>query len=244
MPQRTLLTIIVLLLFFAILAVCNKEKQKIVIPPSKIEELIRSINENNAKVRSISYPEISCSRVNSTLFYEKPSRIQITSNFLGSKESEIFSDENTFWFWLKSFDPKSVYFCEREKIHLTRVINPLRPELLVRLVCLDEIPSDAKLVPLEGYCELVVQEETYLRKLVLKDRVTRQTFYKDGEEVFLVDFVSVQNVDGIIVPKQIKLSWKKENISMTMDMGTPLINTNVPPIKMPYGLKKINLEGY
>jgi len=244
MPQRTLLTIVVLLIFFATLAVCNKKKQNVAISSSKIGELIYSINNNNAKVKSILYPEISCSRAKSTLFYEKPSRIQITSTFLGGKESEVFSDEKTFWFWLKSFDPNSVYFCNRENIHLTRVINPLRPDLLVRLAGLDEIPSDAKLVLMEGYYEVFVQEEAYLRKLVLKDRLTRQTFYKDGEEVLIVDFVSMQDIDGIVVPKQIKLSWKKENISMTMDMGTPLINTNVPPIKMPYGLKKINLEGY
>lgn len=239
--SRILLAFIFLLSLLLILSFGKKQQPKELF--LKNNEIIESINNNNLKVKSIFYPKINCNGVKSSLFYEKPSRIQITSTLFGNSESELFSDEKLFWFWIRSFDANSVYFCERSNVHLTRVINPLRPEILSKVLGLDEIPSDAVVKQIGGYFEVLLLQDGYFRKIIIEDRITKQIFYKNEQAILSVDFVSVQEVDSIWVPKEIKLFWHSENMHLKMSMGTPQINIDVAPTKMP-NLKKINLEDY
>lgn len=207
-------------------------------PDQQINNLntINQINEQNSRINSISC-DLTSEITNSYFFYCKPDKVILNTYFLKREESKIASDGKTYWFWIKKFNNKSVYYCRTIKIDDTRVIDPLKPNLIKSLICIDEIPLDSK-IKLSDEIEVEFKDGTYERKIIIyNNRIQEQHWFLVGSPI-----LSIYVLEHNEVPTLIKVLWHKENYSTKIRISNIQINPNKQQsFEMP-DLNKINLE--
>ena len=59
---------------------------------------------------------------------------------------EVGSDQKVIWFWSDSMVPKSLYFCDKEKIKQSRLKKIFYPNNLLCLFCVQELPLEKALL--------------------------------------------------------------------------------------------------
>ncbi|NBT57375.1 hypothetical protein EBT16_01180 [bacterium] len=221
------------------------------IPPVPIpdkEETIKQIidlNTANSHIFSMSC-SISSMGTRTEILYLKPNKIVATTvSPFGRKQAEVATDGKEYWFWMRDFDKDSVYHCPLSKVSTTRVVLPMRPNLVVSFLGVDEIRWDSMSVE-EGVARLSSSEED-LSKLVTFEggKITGVSYHRGETPEMTATFKSHQIIDGFEVPKVVNVSWHEQNSSFDLEIKDVLINIKNPPeIKMPEGMKKISLIGF
>jgi hypothetical protein len=212
------------------------------------EEVVGHIRDFNASVSSIK--SISCNvssiGAKTEVVYIKPSKVlAVTSSFFGRKQAEIGTDGRDYWFWMRDFDKESIYHCPLPKISSTRVVLPMRPDLITSALGVDEIIWESISVQ-EGVACLTRSEGDLVKCVLFKDdKMKGVTYHRDGLPMMTATFKSHQKIDGFEIPKEVNVFWHEENASLDFEMKNVVINTDEPPeIKMPEGMKKISLIGF
>jgi len=243
----------VLCLLLAIFLFARKEKSRETSPikgdvtRSEMAEIVEGINRRNSSIRSVLYRSIRSGRSSSTMFYGKPYNFITTTSFLGRKESEVASDKDLFWFWVRSFDAKSAYFCLREHVDATRMKAAMRADLLKSLVGIDEIDHARSSMSMEGgLMEVKIEELGYTKRLVLDSEKILEQHVSDGEvPVMSVEVLEFHSVMGTFLPKKARVAWHEEGFATTLDMEGLEINIKKEPqVGIPPGLGLVDLNGY
>jgi len=229
-----------LLAFFLILS--KMEGPARVPSEEEVFEHIRKFNASISAIKSISC-NVSAIGTKTEVVYIKPFRVlAVTSSFFGRKQAEVGTDGRDYWFWMRDFDKESIYHCPLSKISSTRVVLPMRPNLITSAFGVDEIMWESISIQ-EGVACLTCSEDDLVKCVLLRDdKVTGVTYYRDGLPMMTATFKSHQKIDGFEIPKEVNVFWHEENASLDFEIKNVVINTEEPPeIKMPSGMKKISL---
>jgi hypothetical protein len=220
--------------------------------PRKIEDnkltpsadSISQINAKNSSIKSVIYGEITgFSLSRSKLSYEKPDEFIAETYLLGKKRSEVASDGKNYWFWIESFDKDSLYFCQRDKIGITRVKPPLHPFVVQGLAWVDEIKPESYRVTEQGLVAALQESGVYSREVVTDgEKILEQHFFKEGLPVLSAKAHEFHEIEGFFLPKRMTLIWHEEGFSAEMSTDMVSINKKIPKVDMPRGLKMMNLE--
>lgn len=199
--------------------------------------IIKEINQTNSQIKSISC-ELSEDLTNSYLFYSKPNELILTTYFFNKQQSKLSSNGETYWFWIKKFDPDAVYHCRLSKIDETTVIDPLKPDLIKSILCIDEIPIEKSKIKISDQIEIYFKYKQYDRIVIIQDeRIKAQYWHLNNELILSIEVIRFEKI-----PTLIKVTWHKENYSTRIRLKNIKINAEeTADHKMP-DLKKINLE--
>jgi hypothetical protein len=214
---------------------------------SEMAEIVEEINRRNSSVSSVFYGNIRSGRSSSTMFYGKPYNFITITSFLGRKESEVASDKNLFWFWVRSFDAKSAYFCRREDVGVTRMKSAMRPDLLKGLVGIDEIDHEHSTMSMKGgLLEVRLEEFGYAKRIVLDSEKILEQHVSNGDiPVLSVEVVEFHSVMGTFLPKKARVSWHEEGFETMLEMEGLEVNIKKEPqVGIPSGLGLVDLNGY
>lgn len=192
-------------------------------------------NPNNPEIIDLKLNEVRCGK-SVVSIHANHEKIRVLICFLGSKEMEISADKKIFWFWSKSFDAKSIYYCNESKISQTRVRPFLYPCVLRSLICIEQKPK-------AGIASLGddLKRETF----IADDMVSKHIFYKGESAILTVIFLGFQKHGDLIFPKKARIIIHEEEISLDLEIGKVLLNTGEDiETKMPENFSRVNLESY
>lgn len=220
---------------------CGKRHATI---PSENEavEQVRKINSANSSVKSISC-KASAPGADIEILYAKPSMFIATTSYFGRKQAEVASDGVLYWFWIREFDRNSVYHCPLSRISSTRVTFPMRPKLIVSVLCVDELIYDSMSVDEEGTIRLWSKEEDLSKCVSIREgNISEIDYYFEKSPILNVKIMSHQRIDGVDLPKNVRIFWHDQKASTSAELKDIVLNgANPHSIKMPENLNKISL---
>lgn len=187
--------------------------------------------KNEIKIDDIQLDEIRCGRGKISVRFEAPGKMKVTISSFVTKEMEIAADDDIFWFWSRSFDENSVYYCATDKIAETRVRPFLYPFVLRSLI----LAEDGN------------QESDGIKRVtdVTEQRLRRHVFYKKEQPILTVLFLSFQKCENFVLPKKVRVTIHEEEMSFDLDIGKARLNTGeTVDTKFPEGLSRVNLDSY
>lgn len=198
-----------------------------------IKELIQKINEENKEIYSISC-NLSARYADFYWFYEKPNKVYFLTQVFKKDQAIVSSDGEIYWFWIKDFDSKHVYYCDLDKLQNTRVKSPLQPNLIKSLIFVDQIPLEAKIID----DEILFEQDGYSRVIKIEDmKITEQHWLLEGKSILSI-YTEHDNL-----PKRLRIIWHEEKQQIIVEVKKISTNPESPSQIMPK-LEKINLENY
>lgn len=238
--NTTLLSILIIFLFLIFFYVFTKKANKN--PNKQAGDIVLELekyNENISRIDSIFYESITSNTdlLRSNLYYKKNDTLFLES-FLIGKESEIGLKDGIYWFWIKKFDSKNVYYCPKKEILNTRIQSPLNPNLIKLMTTIDPITPRE----INKNCLFEIKDDLVRKIFFYEKKISRQEIYKDGNLIFTCEFLDFYFENNCYLPKKIKITWHEENINAMLFFSKPKINItkdfDIPKIN------KINLLGY
>ena len=217
--------------------------------------IVAKVNANNAKVKSLvaDVENVTQKRnfvitATGKMHYEKDRnfRMQASQVVNGQPSSDIGSNGDYFWFWVRKLDPQTMYFSSYKNLYQTGLQDSLHPIWMMDSLGMGQVDTKgAKVYSASGYAVVVKQamnprgqncwKMTYIDPA--KPVIAGHRIYSDNQKLL----TSVQIEDwyatnaGIFIPKRIVIVWYTEGIRLTQSLTNPHINTTMPAgiFKMP-----------
>lgn len=219
---------------------------RVLSPKLDANSSIAALNKRNSSAKSVLCPSIKAGIAsNSSLFYRKNDKIAVSNWFLGLREAVVVCDESEYCFWIRSFDAKSIYFCERDKLERTTLRPIMRPEVMIMAAWIGEIGSPQEIQPSpagfvartrRGSMDVLVEFD--------HEKILAQSATIGGVSIVTLEGGDFADFSGLIMPKRIRVTWHEEKISGEFFVDKWIINAEDPMFSPPKGLKRINLEDY
>lgn len=243
MIKKCIISILFLFILFFILL---KNQKKIEITPNleKLTNLIEGINSRNRQITSVlSTSEVSFKKTRSKLYYKKPSQFLLVAQSKKGKELEIGFNNIHYWFWIKNFDPKNLYYCKIEQVNRTNLKTILYPQVLSDLLGINELDmSNFDFVEINGNI-IGTEYKCGLKHVIIFDneKIIQQEYYENEKIIIRVKVKSFFEYNGTKIPKDINLEFQQEGISLNLEIKPEEINKEIS-IEIPSDLSKIELD--
>lgn len=213
-------------------------------PASKdsIYNIIDQINSRNSKIQTIyieKFPILFKDRVsvnlNATMRYSKKLnyRLEVVSNF--SKEMDIGSNDDEFWFWSKRMIPSQLMYAQHSDLNKTRLKNALNPMWMIESLALDRINiknveirklKDNFLI-LETRKNSINQDITIVTMISGKQIIGKYLYATNGKMDASCEIESFQEVQGCKIPYKLRIIWYSENVQMYWKLDNVKINSDI-----------------
>lgn len=112
-----------------------------VLPPNPaLSDVINAVNGNSARVQSLATEDASISvpfmpSLRARLYLERPRHFRLLGDLAitGSKEVDLGSNDELFWFWAKRNPQPAIFFCRHDQFEqsLARNLLPVEPQWLI-----------------------------------------------------------------------------------------------------------------
>ena len=245
MNERSLFVNMVALAAMTLLIVLLSQAQK---PPRKhlkppdAATALDSLNSKNSSAKSVFCPSIRTGILSkSTMFYEKPQKILFTTEFMGAKEAIVAQDGSNYWFWIRSFDKQSIYFCRPEKIDSAGLRAIMRPEVICSLSWIEEIRPDS-IKEADGRITATCKKGETSKIIEFdSEKIIKQTILFKGSPVATLAGSSFKDFSGFTFPTRIVATWHEEGMSGNFSVDEWIVNEKCPEISEPQGLKRKEL---
>lgn len=224
----------------------------------EISKLINSINNNNAKIKSVTYENFKIDIKGSpfdaraNLSYEKENHFRMISSSIAGKELDIGMNGEHFWFWSKRMKPPSLYYAKNEDVGRTRLRSPFNPVWLKSCIGISEIDKEEVQAGYQGkfvYIRKIIQtSEGIVKRTTLIDPSTERVIGNylhrmSGDIIISTEILKFKEVDGSLIPSKIKTVWHEENFVMEWSIKKIKLNTHIheDSFTMPKYSNKINM---
>lgn len=247
----------------------NHQKIQILIKSNdkEVVEFVKRYNQNIQKIRTLIYKKIIVRfqksiflKAKADLFFKKNNNVRIIINGLMSKQMDIGSNEEIFWFWSKHIDPPCYYYSNHNDLGKTCLKTPLNPDWLIESMGLKEISiQDIEFVEINGEKGLkqnkfgTFGEKINVFTLIdLEKDIVLKRYLCDSENnvIASVDYVDYLSIHGINIPNKLEISWFDEEIFMTWDITDIEVNIEIPaetwsmPEEQSINLINVASQGY
>ena len=228
-------------------------------------EIIKKVNSNNAAIQSYVADMDVVLRKRSLAFtavgksyYEKPKnyRLQTTNVRTNQLGSDIGSNNDIFWFWVKRLDPNTMHFSKHKDLMNTNLPDSLHPNIMMDTLGISQINTKGTTVRTENGV-IAIQETTTsprrqeIIKVTLVDPnrpsiIGFRLYSKSGKMFALCDIQSFfKTNNGAYFPQQSVTKWFTEQITIETTVRNPQINVKIDPktFHMPQynGLRTIDI---
>ena len=158
---------------------------------------------------------------------------------------EVGSDQKVIWFWSDSMVPKSLYFCDKEKIKQSRLKKIFYPNNLWCLFCVQELPLEKALLSSDSIEIREVEEGIEKVTLINNNGISEYLFYENNILILDIKVINYQKVENFNVPKEIYIKWILEEISLNVTLKNVKINNfRFEDWNMPNYKSKVDLSTY
>lgn len=235
------------ILVLTILVITTKNQNPVKIIPEdqsqqSLVQIVKNYNQKCLEIKGIKYARIKFLFTNNAVFfYTKPNTIFFESKGLLRKEMVVATNDNVFWFWMRSFDANSAYYCPVNALENTRVIPLLRPSFIIGMLGVEEIKPTAYAFE-NGL--LIVKADS--RNIYFdQEKIVKQEYFDSQGLYASIEVIKFHKIGDLFLPKEVRAKLHRDDQQITISLEEPEINgewefnTEVPP-----GLKKINLENY
>lgn len=218
---------------------------RVLTPTSALPDVIRVVNDNSAKVRSLVAPDASLSvpmtpalRANLTL--ERPRRFRLRAETsLTGQEMDLGSNDSIFWFWVKRMQPPAVFYCRHDQYHasVARQVVPVEPDWLIDAFGLPTLdPAAQHTGPymtrgdrLEVRTQMNTLDGPMTKATIVDTRglVVEQHLY-DGRGQLVATALASQHfhdpTSGANLPRLIEIQWPATRFSLKINLHTVQVN--------------------
>lgn len=164
--------------------------------------------------------------------------MEFRAGAFGTDQVAVALDRETYWFWMRSYEPRRYHFCPLEDV--SRVgLNPLFSPLFIRCASGAEFlwrdhPEDGDVRLSEG--------STSLATSFRGGRMSKIVCSSDGGNSVRVEVLTHQRAGDKWIPRRMKASLN-EGEAIEMDMGEVEINPlEKPDARPPSGMKGARLK--
>lgn len=210
-------------------------------------EVVSYLNQNTAKIHSwqAHHVKITASgapvSVNALLAVEAPRNFRLTATSFGSREVDLGSNPEQFWFWNKRSPDRAIHVVnhDAESVAQNRLAIPFQPDWIME--ALGVIPLDPSQVTLEPNqndrrSAFLVSHSTSpdgkpVRKVIEVDMchgiVRSHSLYDEQLNLIASARLSghvVYGANRAALPSRIDLDWPQEKLALTMQLGQIEIN--------------------
>lgn len=225
-------------------------------PPPTAAGLVDYLNRNSRQIQSMEVMDLDLDAkqgltpvgLTGKLVCARPRYFRLGANLVGSRAADIGSNDQEFWFWISKADPPYLFHCTYADYGAgkARMPFPFQPEWIMEALGMGEYgaPENYQLVP-RGNSLLLVQHTTSpqgqpLQKIIFFNNdhraPVRVTEFRvqdaKGQIVCSAHVGEVQNVNGVLVPKRVTLSWPAEKLELKMHLGDVRLNQPLDQARM------------
>ena len=209
-----------------------------------VAQVIEAVNANNGQINNFSTGNATLSgqgipTLRANLAFERPNRLRLRAELMGSSELDVGSNDELFWFWIKRNQPPAMFFCRHDQFRSSRAkqMIPVDPGWLAEAlgtVCLDpNLPYQGP-YPLKGdLLELRVLLDTpdgqQTKRIVVNGQgsVVEQHLLDAAGQLIASSTASRYHRDdfsGLLIPGVVKINSPRAQFSMRLDLGTVKVN--------------------
>lgn len=251
MQRNTLLSLISVFLcavLFIILSLIDLGRDFPITPSAPIPDqsprtAAESLNSRNLGVNNVFLPSIRTGLISrSSLFYDRRGDLMFTTWLAGSKEGEVGCSGDDYWFWIRSFDKESVYWCGRDRLEHTPLRPLMMPEVIRAMAWVTDV--DASLAERSGDIFVSERKKGPFRTVVEFDheKILSQSVFHGDARIVTMDGHDYSSLSGIQLPKRVRVIWHEENMTEDFYIKAHIVNGEDQEISPPEGMKRINLE--
>jgi hypothetical protein len=202
-------------------------------------ELVAYLNRNAQQIQSIECRMLSMDtrmgfqqfNIPGRMVCEKPRNFRLVAETLGSKEADIGSNPQEFWYYLKRNDPPLLVHCSYQDFeHGVRMPFPFQPEWVMEALGLAEYnPADRYVLTQSRKGFELVKEINYQGQRVQKVTVFSRTpsrvqvtdhILRDakGNKICEAHIDEVANIGNVVLPRKIVLSYPAERLTIKLKL--------------------------
>ena len=141
---------------------------------------------------------------------------------MGREQAKVFYGPDTYWFWLRGYDPRRYYFCRPEEAEESRLIPVFRPSFSRWMLNRER---DGTIKEKDGPYSVEIESKG--------GSVVSQRYFLDGLEHTSVLVKAHQSVGGRSMPKIAVIRFHDETVDLSVDMGFVQIGGAFAPDRNP-----------
>lgn len=218
-----------------------------------VRDLIIQVNKQNDAVKTFSCDDIKIKvkkipfKLKACLYYEKPQNFRMVVKSLVGKELDIGSNSQQFWFWSKRMNPPALHYADYKDLNKTCLKTPLNPLWLIESLGMGKINPDAPMSKSGKYIIVTDARQSMLNSwIVKKTLIDTELKAIAGHYLYEADGTLIASAETTFLnsqPKNVRVIWHEENITMDWDLGPIKKNQSIDQIywQMPSYKNKINL---
>jgi hypothetical protein len=210
----------------------------------EVLDLIEDVNTRNKNIQSLECKNLTIkttkkggivSSLWGELYYKKDKLFRMINRSRFSKESDIGSNQNQFWFWCHRMDPPILYYAKHSDLIKVPLRAPLNPIWLMECLNVTEIcTKNSKARKHENYWAIyqtrVSNLGTLITKMTLIDpqypRIIGHYLYGEDNQIIasyeILEFLEYANT---FIPIKSKMCWHEENVIMVLYLEDTKVNT-------------------
>lgn len=213
------------------------------------KDVVKKVNANNSTIQSyVSDLDIVLHKRALTItsvgknYYEKPRnyRLQTTNVRTNQMGSDIGSNSDVFWFWIKRLDPTNLHFSQYKNLMSTNLPDSLHPVWMMDTLGINQIETENSTIYTQEELIVVQENKTSTRrqeitKVTLIDSkrpaiVGFKLYTKSGKVFASCDIKSFFKTNsGIYLPQQSVTRWQAEQIVIDTTVRNPRVNVKIDP---------------
>lgn len=243
--------------------------------PLDVQEFVANYNENAERIKDLqARPSIGVAgqgvrgRVDGHLALERPRNFKLVLSHLNSDLADIGSNDQEFWFWVRSKQDKSIYWCDHGDRGRSALAQSFQPDWIVEAMGLRPISSsDAAGIttregPEPGTTTIVFagsrNSPLAAREMVVWNQNRRIKDYRlytadhktviaqaeiKGYKTYTLDSSDGSLADVCHLPENVHLDWKPEQLTLDVALQEVRIN-QLDPSRSATRFVEPNLPGY
>lgn len=212
----------------------------------EIFRAIKIINDRNEKITSLYVPLIDMRikqkmavSTTGSMYFQKEKRYRMTVKSVFGKEIDVGANDTYFWFWSKRMDPPDLFYARHENLDKAMLKTPLNPSWLMESLTLGKIDTkNIEVGELNGNWVILQKrksardEDVTVATLISKEQnpqILGNYLYNDqGRMIASTEISNCFDINGLLVPKTMFITWYEEGLTMEWNLGQLKINVQIP----------------
>lgn len=236
------------------------------VPPPTAAALVEHLNRNSRQIQTIEVQDLDLDAkqgmtpvgLRGKMVCSKPRYFRLGASVLGNQAVDLGSNDHEFWFWISKADPPYLFHCNYADFArgTARMPFPFQPEWIMEALGMAEYgpPENYHLKVNRDTLELVQHTTSPQGQPLVKVTVFRRDRTGQVTDHLLLDgqtnkaicsahVSSVQQVGGVVIPRQITLSWLAEKIELKMKLDDVAVNRQLDQQRMALLFTRPTLPG-
>jgi hypothetical protein len=240
-------------------------QQTIPVEKPTAEQVVNHLNHQARSVQSLKFNDVSIqvkqgvqfAGLNGEMAYQKPRSFRLTASAAGSSQADFGSNSQEFWFWVKRNNPPALFHCSYEDLPRCQGQIPVHPDWIAEALGVTEFDTanQYQLRTVGENLELIAQTSTPqgqpMQKVTivgLSGRnsgrvISHHLRTAQGKEVWSAYVKEHQEVNGYLLPRQVRLVCPAEKLEMDLKLGKCQVNQiNPRESELLFARPRMNVE--